>query len=498
MASYAYEVLSMRDGAFLVFEAAHAHMHHGGIAIFDASALRTKAAGIDVGRIRRHIAARLGYADRYRQRLAFVPMINAPVWVDDQHFNLLYHVRHTALPRPGNEPQLKEECARIMSQQLDRGKPLWEMWIVEGLENDRFALMFKTHHSMADGVSAVGFLALLLNPTPDATVEAPAAWKPRPPPSPRQLLRDTLVRRLRMPFDLGRELGAALLEPRRMGPRLIENLSAVSKLVGTGISPPTDTPLNRPIGPHRRLDWLTLDLGAVKGVKNRFGVTLNDVVLATVAGAVRLFLKRRRVTPEGLDFRAVVPVNLRSEVPRGALGNHVSAWLTALPVGEPDPRRRLIQVSEETRRLKESKQELAAAVLGRVAEMAGPALLTVGIRLAARMHPYNLIVTNVPGPPMPLYLLGARMLEGYPLVPLFENQGLGVALCSYEERLCWGFNADFDVLPDLDAFIDGVRASFAELYTAAGLARSPALSTGGPEPTATPRGTEVAEEGGTS
>jgi len=471
MAPYAYEPLSAQDGSFLVFEAVHAHMHHGGIAIFDAGALRTKAGGVDVARIRQHVATRLAFAPRYRQRLAFVPLTNAPVWVDDAHFNLAYHVRHTALPRPGDELQLKEECARIMSQQLDRGKPLWEMWIVEGLEDDRFALVLKTHHSMADGVSAVGFLALLLSTTPEAEVGAPEAWEARPAPSPCQLLQDALARRLRMPLDLGRELGAALVDPRRLGDRLMESIAAVAELVRTGIRPPPDTPLNRPIGPHRKLGWLTLDLDAVKGVKNRFGVTLNDVVLATVAGAVRAFLQRRRIEPAGLDFRTVVPVSVRSEMTKGGPGNQVSAWLTALPIGEADPGRRLMRVSAETRRLKETKQERAATVLGRVAEMAGPALLTLGVRLAARMHPYNLIVTNVPGPPQPLYLLGARMLEGYPLVPLFANQGVGVALCSYDGRLCWGFNADFDMVPDLDVFIDGVWRSFAELHDAAGLAR---------------------------
>jgi WS/DGAT/MGAT family acyltransferase len=480
MVPYAYEPLSAQDGSFLVFEAVHAHMHHGGIAIFEAGALRTKDGGVDVARIRQHVATRLAFAPRYRQRLAFVPLTNAPVWVDDGHFNLAYHVRHTALPRPGDERQLKEECARIMSQQLDRGKPLWEMWVVEGLEGERFALVLKTHHSMADGVAAVGFLAFLLSATREAGTGTAEAWEARPAPSPGELLRDALVRRLRMPLDLGRAIGAALAEPWRLGARLTEGLSAVSELVGTGIRPPPDTPLNRPIGPHRKLNWMTLDLGAVKAVKNRFGVTINDIVLATVAGAVRAFLERRRIEPAGLDFRTVVPVSVRSETTKTGPGNQVSAWLTTLPVGERDPCRRLMRVSMETRRLKEAKQERAAAVLGRVAEMAGPALLTLGVRLAARMHPYNLIVTNVPGPPMPLYLLGARMLEGYPLVPLFANQGVGVALCSYDGRLCWGFNADRDMLPDLDAFVDGVRASFAELHDAAGLAPAPEIFVAAP------------------
>ncbi len=468
MATARYERLSAQDSSFLVFEDANAHMHLGGVAVFDARPLATPAGGVDIDRIRRHLASRLHWIPRYRQRIAWVPLEGHPVWVDDDHFNLSFHVRHTSLPRPGDDGQLKRLVGRVMSQRLDRRRPLWEAWIVEGLEADRFAMVIKTHHCMVDGVSAVDLLAILLSPTREEEADETSDWLPRPAPTPLALLGDEAIRRVRAPLAAARELSAALAGPRE---RLTDAVSAVWQTVRAGLRRAADTPFNGALGPHRRFDWLTLDLGEMRAVKERLGGTLNDVVLATVAGGVRRFLRRRRVATAGMDFRIVVPVSVRTESERGVFTNRASGWLMSLPVDERDARRRLAKVRETTTALKTSKQALGVDVLTRLAEFGGSLMVTLGTRLASRLAPYNLIVTNIPGPPVPLYMLGAPLLAGFPTVPLFEHQGLGIATFSHDGKLCWGFNADWDLMSDLADFVDAIATAFDELARAAGVER---------------------------
>jgi WS/DGAT/MGAT family acyltransferase len=301
-----------------------------------------------------------------------------------------------------------------------------------------------------------------LRTTPDATIEPPPRWHPRRIPSAVELLRDEVRRRVTLP-PTGRSRAAA---PANRPPDFVERLMAVWSAVRTGLRGAANTPLNQPIGAYRRFDWLNLDLAEVKAVKAHLGGTVNDVVLATVAGAVRRFLQRRRVSVRDLAFRVAAPVNMRAPGDR-TLGNRASVWFTELPINERDPRRRLAKVCELTTTLKQSKQALGTDVLMQLADWGGPALVTFGARFANRVSPYNLLVTNVPGPQFPLYMLGARLLEGYPLVPLFENQALGVALFSYAGRLCWGFNADWNLMPDVHTFVEDVEASFTELHRAA-------------------------------
>ena len=467
MSQPVYDRLSAMDSSFLAFENQSSLMHVAATVVLEPGPLATPGGGIDIERIRAYIASRLHWIPRYRQRLAWVPIENHPVWVDDNCFNIDYHVRHTALPRPGDEQQLKRLSGRIKSQQLDRGKPLWEIYVAEGLNDGRFAMVSKTHHCMIDGVSGVDILSILLDPAPDSTIEEPPPYIPRPIPSQLTLLRDEAVRRARMPLDLIRGVRHALEEVDEARSELEVRLAALRQLLGAGLSTASDTPLNKPIGPHRRFDWLALDLKEVKEVKNRLGGTVNDVVLATVAGAVQRFLEGRRVNVDTLDFRAMVPVSVRSAEERGTLGNRVSGWITELPIAERDPRKRLARVRELTGNLKESQQALGAELLAQVTEWTGSTLLSLAVRLAFRARPFNLVVTNVPGPQVPLYFLGARMLEIYPMVPLFVNQGLGVALFSYAGKLCWGMNADWDLVPDLADFVAAVRTSFRELYEAA-------------------------------
>jgi diacylglycerol O-acyltransferase len=464
MARYAYDRLSALDSSFLLFEDGCSHMHVASTATFEAGPLSTPDGGLDIERIRDFVAARLHRIPRYRQKLAWIPIENQPVWVDDERFNLSYHVRHTSLPRPGDERQLKRLSARIASQQLDRGKPLWEVWFVEGLEDGRFAMISKVHHCMVDGVSGVDLLEVLLDPSPDAKGEEPPLYIPRGVPRPLELLRDEILDRVTAPLQAAARL---LRAPARLASDVLESAKALGETVLAGMELPSETPLNQEIGPYRRFDWLTMDLDRVKDVKNAFGGSLNDVVLATVAGGVRRFLTRRRVDPGPIKFRIMVPVSVRTRSERGTLGNKVAAWMADLPIGEPDAARRYAAVRATTARLKDSKQALGAEILTRVTDWTPSTLLALGARLAHRGLPFNLVVTNVPGPQVPLYLLGAPMVDIYPLVPLFARLGLGVALFSYAGRLHWGFNADWDVVPDLHDFVRAIGDAFGELHGAA-------------------------------
>jgi WS/DGAT/MGAT family acyltransferase len=470
MPSYAFDRLSVVDNSFLAIESPTTHQHVAAVLILDATPVTLGDGGIDIDTIRTYIDSRLHLIPRYRQRLATVPLGNRLVWIDDEHFNIHYHVRHTSLPRPGDERQLKRLAARIVSQQLDRAKPLWEIWVVEGLEGNRFAFVAKTHHCMVDGVSGVDLLAVLLNPHDGRDFTAGPRWIPRPAPTPLQIFRDEWLRRLSEPFEVLREMPCPFSAPAGILSSVWEGMSALGETLGIAARPASATPINLPIGPHRRYDWLTLDLGDIKTVKNRLGGTVNDIVLATVAGALRTFLESRRVNVDVLDLRASIPVSIRTDEQRGTLGNQIALWITELPVAERDPRRRLDKVRANTARLKESRQTLGAQVLAAVSEWTSTTLLSLAVRLSTRSRPFNLVVTNVPGPQIPLYLLGAELRECYPMLALLPNQALGVALFSYAGRLCWGFIADWDLIPDLHDFVMAIEASFRELQQAAGVA----------------------------
>jgi WS/DGAT/MGAT family acyltransferase len=461
-----YEQLSALDNSFLVLERAKTPMHVGSTALFDAAPLLGAAGGVDFERFARHVASRLHLIPRYRQRLEYIPLEGRAVWVDDRSFNLHYHLRHTSLPKPGDEHQLKRLCARIMSQALDRGKPLWETWIVEGLKGGRMAMISKVHHCMIDGLSGVDLLAVLMSQTADPPEdETPLSWTPRPVPSPAVLLRDELIERVRAPAKM---LARLIRTPSAVVADIRDGLSAVSESIGSGARIASATPFNQPIGPHRQLDWLSMDVSALQAVRRRLGGSFNDVVLAIVAGAVRRFLLGRKLRVSGLAFRVFVPVSTRTSEQRGSLGNRIAAWIVDLPIDEPDARRRLERVSETTAHLKASQAAHGTEILTDVLGWTGGTVLGLAMRLASQASPFNLVVTNVPGPPTPLYLLGARMLEAYPLVPLFTGQALGIALFSNAGKLFWGFNADWDALPDFHDLVGAVTASFAELQKAAG------------------------------
>ena len=458
-----YDRMSALDAAFLTLEDENAHMHIGSVALFDAEPLTKPGGGIDFDRILAYIEAVLPSRERFRQKLARVPVLQHPVWVDDERFNLRYHVRHVCLPAPGDERQLKRLAGRIMSEGLDRAKPLWELWIVEGVTRQRFAVVSKIHHSLADGISSVGLLAAMLRADARHEPAPTEVVTPRPAPRGTRLLLDELSRRATLPVSLARATLHALTNLRETAEAARDIATGLVEVLRVGALPASVTPFNQPLGPHRRFDWTRFDLEAVEAIRRRFGGTLNDVVLCVVAGAIDRFFTTRGWRAGGLDFRVLVPVAIRSEAERRSLGNRVSMLLMPLPLEERDPRRRLKRVSETTRELKESKRSEGVEAVATLADWTLNGLLSQLARFALKLRIANMVVTNVPGPRDPVHLLGARMLAAYPVVPLGANQSLGVAVLSYAGGLYWGFNADWDAMPYLHEVVRAVEAEFEAL-----------------------------------
>ena len=426
---------------FLDLEDRAAHMHVGSVSIYEGRPPPYEE-------VIAFVASRLDRVPRYRQRLAFVPFgLNRPVWVDDPHLDLEYHVRHTALPPPGGVVPLKRLAGRVFGQQLDRGKPLWELWLIDGYARDRFVVLSKTHHCMIDGISGVDLATVLHDVEREGSApRAAASWSPRPSPNGSSLVASALRDRAAHPLHLVTDA------VRRTGPArrtLSEIVGGVRPLLGISrLGPAPECSLNRPIGPHRRWEMASLDLGAVKQVRAALGGTVNDVLLAVLTGALRELLASRGERPRG-DLRALVPVSVRSPQARGTYGNQVTAVFCPLPVGEADPVVRLQTISRATRGLKEAHQAVGALALTHLREFAPPTLAAQAARLAASSRWFNLVVTNVPGPQHPLYFLGRRLLECHPAVPLAANQTLGAALLSYDGRIGVGLLGDADLARDL-------------------------------------------------
>jgi diacylglycerol O-acyltransferase len=453
------------DASFLHLEDASSHMHVAGVMLFEGPPPRYSDL-LDV------FERRLPLVPRYRQRLAFVPLGQGrPKWVDDPHFNLRYHVRSTALASPGSERQLKDLAGRVFSQQLDRDKPLWEVWLVEGLDDDRFAVLSKTHHALVDGISGVDILSVLFDtsPEPAAPTGPGDRWLPRPLPSRAQLLAEALLERATIPAELGRSARALLRGPVRIAEGARDAAVGVGAMAWAGLNPAPSSPYNKSIGPHRRYTWVRTSLHDLKAIKNELGGTVNDVVLSVVAGGLGRHLRRRGRKTDGLELKAMVPVSVRTGDQRGALGNRVAAMMAPLPVWCQEPVARLDIVREELKGLKAGSQAVGAQVLTELTGFAPPTIMDQASRLMARQRYFNLVVTNVPGPQFPLYLLGRRMLDPFPMVPLAKNQALGVALLSYDGRINFGLVGDYDLLWDLDDFAVDLEESLAELAAAAGV-----------------------------
>ena len=458
--------LTALDSAFLHLEEAN------GVTMHVASCMLFEGEIPPYNEFLAALDSRLHVVPRYRQRLANVPLGQGrPVWVDDPHFNARFHVRHTALPRPGSEQQLKNLAGRVFSQQLDREKPLWEIWLVDKLEGDRFALLAKTHHALVDGVSGVDITTVLFDAAPDASPPAPPerSWVARPLPSDAQLLAEALLERATLPSEIVRGVRAVFRGPRRVLGRIADDIAAVGALASGGFSPAPHTPLNVSISPHRRFDWVGADLDRFKAIKNVLGGTINDVVLSAVSLALGRWLRDRGFPVEDLTLKAMVPVSVRADVERGALGNKVAAMWASLPVWSQDPVETFALVHAEMGQLKESGQAVGATVLTNLSDFAPPTIMSQAARLQSRQRFINLVVTNVPGPQYPLYLLGRRMVAIQPMVPLAENLALGVAIMSYDGNLHFGLNGDYDAMADIAYLASDLRSAIADLGEAAGL-----------------------------
>jgi diacylglycerol O-acyltransferase / wax synthase len=453
-----YERLSALDSLFLELEDRSAHMHVGAVAIFEGP----PPPYLDLLAL---IEARLQHVPRYRQRVMFVPLKQGrPVWVDETQFDLEYHVRHTALPAPGGEAELKKLVGRLFSQALDRDKPLWEMWLVEGLGESRFAIVSKTHHCMLDGVSGVDLATVLMDRHPDPSPPpAPAPWKPRNAPKATDLLVSSIKEQLSNPLRMARQALQPNSEAVKLLGEVFSGLRPFVEVVTMGRAP--QSPLNVPIGPHRRFEMVEIPLAKVKAVRAAHGGTVNDVILATVAGALRSWLSARH-GPAETDLRVLVPVSMRSRRARGTYGNQVSAVFCTLPLTEPDPVQRLRKVHGAMMTAMKSGSAVGAHALSRLGDFAPPQLLAQAARLQAVSRMFNLVVTNVPGPQFPLYLLGRKMLRCYPQVPLASHQSVGIALLSYHGQIGAGLLGDADAARDLPALAQAMHGALDELHAA--------------------------------
>src|SRR3954468_12089388 len=456
--------LSAVDASFLAQERANSHMHIGAVLLLEGPA----PAYDD---FLTHIRSRLHLVPRYRHKLAFPPVeTGRPVWIDDSSFNLEYHVRHTALPAPGSEEQLRALAARIHSQRLDRAKPLWETWLVQGLEDGRFALISKTHHALVDGIAGVDLITVLFDATP-VPQELPyegEPWEPAPEPNALQLAARGVRGLAGLPFELAGRTASALTHPGESLEQLREALEGIGEVAWAGLNPAPTTPLNVPIGPHRRLAFVRNDLADFKRVKEALGGTVNDVVLAVVAGGLRTWLRSRGVRTEGLELRALVPVSVRTRDQQKTMGNRIVAMRGPLPVYVEDPVARLRVVRQAMDGLKESKQAVGAEVISGLEAFAPPTILAQASRLQFSTRLFNLLVTNVPGPQFPLYVLGRELLDLFPVAFLPENQAVAVAIMSYNGSIDFGLLGDYDAMPDLEELGEALRASLAELVEAAG------------------------------
>jgi diacylglycerol O-acyltransferase / wax synthase len=458
-----HDRLSSLDASFLHLERPEYPMHVGAVSLLEGAPFFGADGRFRIEDVRDLVMSRLPLMPRFRRRLMFVPYEQGrPIWVDDDRFDITYHVRHTALPRPGSWEQLVALTTRVQEGLLDRERPLWEIWLVEGLEGNNVALLQKTHHALIDGVSGVDVATLLLDMTPDYTTPVAPDWTPEPAPSASQLLLDTLHERITQPAEMLRSVRSMLRGPRRAFDRAQELVQSMSTMVTRDAIAPR-TSINARTGRHRRLAVLRIPLADVKEIRRGLGGTVNDVVLAGVSGGLRRLFVHRADETEDLQLRALCPVSVRSADQQGSLGNKVSAMFVNLPVDNRPAIERLHAISAQTADLKERRQAVGAEMLLGMTEYVAPTLMGLAARAVHRQPFFNLIVTNVPGPQHPLYLMGARLLEAFPIVPLTRNLTVVVGILSYDGTLHFGLWADRDAFTDVEVLASGIDDAFTEL-----------------------------------
>ncbi len=455
--------LSPLDASFLHIEDSVSHMHIASVAILEGPIPPFRAV-VDL------VRSKLPLVPRYRQVVRFVPLdLGRPVWADDPHFDIDYHIRHTALPAPGGEGELRKLVGRVMSQPLDRTRPLWEIWVVEGLDQGQWAMLCKTHHAMVDGVAGTDLMAVIMDLSPTAPTIEPDQWEPRPSPTGMGLAAEAVVDLLRNPYEQFRAVRASTRVPRQALRQAVEVSRGLSAMAGL-VRPTPVSSLNGPIGPHRRYGWASTTVDDIKAVRKSLGGTFNDVVLAAITHGFRSLLLARGESVDRV-VRTLVPVSVRPRdlsgraVGDGTYENKVSAMFAELPVGIGDPVERLHAVTAQMEGLKESRQAVAGEALTSMGGFAPPMLLALGMRLATRVAQRNIntVTTNVPGPQMTLYVAGSRMVKAYPYVPLAGQVRIGVAIFSYDGQVNFGVTGDHDTTEDLDVLCGGIETGMDRL-----------------------------------
>ncbi|WP_270886512.1 WS/DGAT/MGAT family O-acyltransferase [Pedococcus sp. 5OH_020] len=461
--------LSSLDASFLYLEESTTPMHVGSVMVFDPP-----SEGFDYERLLQLIATRIAFVPRYRQRIRPVPgRLANPVWVDDESFDVTYHVRRSALPRPGTDEQLQEFVARVQPRALNRNRPLWEVYLVEGMEQGRFAIVTKSHQALVDGVNAVDIAHVIVDGDPGADGLVTDTWRPSREPSDVELLTGALVDAVRRPSEIIENIRGGIVDIKAVGSRALGLATGLaSTLARTAARPAPQSPLNAPVGEARRYVMIGTDLEDYRKVRNRLArgpyaddVSINDVVLATVSGAFRSWLLTRgESVHSGTTVRAMVPVSVYDEDARH-VGGRLTACFVDLPVGEPAPSMRLHQIAFAMRQQMEGGQAVGAESLAGLAGFAPPTLHSLGARLGSAMSRrlFNVVITNVPGPQHTLYAADAKMLSTYPVMPLARGQALSIGLTSYDGGVYYGLNADRDSMPDIDVLGQSIVDSLAEL-----------------------------------
>jgi WS/DGAT/MGAT family acyltransferase len=477
--------MSMTDAGFYFAEGENTPMHVGSVAVFDGPPP-------SYGDIIRLMLSKLPKVPRYRQRVRSLPLhLGRPLWTDDEHFQILYHVRHTAVPRPGGAEQLRNLAGRVLGQRLDMTKPLWEVWLVEGLENDRWAIISKVHHCMVDGVAGTDLMQLIFDIEPDARAPEPVEWSPETAPSTASVVAGSLqdavsftVRQIGALPPALRRITAAPGEILRRGTTIGTMLPGIAQKLST----PRARSLNGPIGPHRRWAWTETSFDAIKGVRTTLGGTVNDVVLTAITRGFRDMLAKRGELTDRLVVRSMVPVSVRQPTERGALNNQVSAVFVDLPVGEPDPMERLHAVRRQMDENKRINGALDARSIIAMGDFVAPTLLALGTRAGVRAGQSlaQAVTTNVPGPRIPLYVLGRRLSALYAYVPIAAGFRISIGIFSYLRTMSMGINADFDAFPDIDVLADGISAGVGELVELAEARAETAATVSAPPPVAEP------------
>jgi diacylglycerol O-acyltransferase len=458
--------MSALDSGFYFAEGENTPMHVGSVAVFEGPAP-------SYGDVVRLLLSKLPLVPRYRQRVREVPLqLGRPMWIDDPHFQILYHVRHTAVPMPGSDEQLRNLAGRVLGQRLDMAKPLWELWLVEGLAEGRWAIISKVHHCMVDGVAGSDLMQLMFDLEPDAKHDEPREWTPRRDPSDAALVAGAVTEALTQPLRTMTSLpsvGSAVRTAKSVagsGRTLAQTIPSLAKQAVT----PTARSLNGPIGPHRRWAWTSGNFDEFKEVRTALGGTVNDVVLTAITKGFRDLLKGRgELSSENLVVRSMVPVSVRSEKQKGSMDNRVSAVFVDLPVGDPDPATRLQTVRGQMDEYKQAMQAVDVPSIIAMGDFVAPTLLSLGVRAAVNAGQIwcQAVTTNVPGPPVPLYVLGRRMCTAHAYVPIAGGTRCSIGIFSYMKTMTFGINADFDAFPDVDVLSGGIRGGIEELLALA-------------------------------